>query len=166
MNTVQGPFTLKEQATNFHTFRHIERVRNLLNVCISELLGRGQRHDQSKLKSPEVEVFTEYTPRLAGMTYGSDEYKQCLADMKPTLDHHYANNSHHPEFYLHGVDDMNLFDVLEMLCDWKAAGERHEDGNIFKSIKVNVERFSLSKQLEKILVNTAVRMWPEEVSVP
>lgn len=70
--------TLEQRATNNETFRHIERVRNLLNKCINELLSRGELHDQTKLESPEVEAFTEYTPRLATCTYGSDEYKQYL----------------------------------------------------------------------------------------
>ena len=77
--------------------RHIETVRNLLNVAIKDLLRRGELHDQSKLQSPEVEVFEEYTPKLRDLTYGSDEYKEALAGMKPALDHHYAHNSHHPD---------------------------------------------------------------------
>ena len=70
--------TLEQRATNNETFRHIERVRNLLNACVVELLKRGELHDQTKLDSPEVEVFAEYTPKLAGCTYGSDEYKGFL----------------------------------------------------------------------------------------
>ncbi len=334
--------TLEQKATNYDTFRHIERVRNLLNVCAVELLARGQAHDQTKLESPEVEAFTEYTPKLAACTYGSDEYKSFLAAIKPALDHHYANNRHHPEFQrtseewrpvvgfedshevssfgnvrtidrvasrsgktgdlklkgqvlkqfitpkgyarlqlvgVHGtsnlmvhrivaeafvanpedkpqvnhidgdklnnrpsnlewvtasenlqhayendlkkapikycvecpslglvafgctdmedqlrsagyhkasaagiwnainrggkhldlefvgsrfeewmdspVNDMNLLDILEMLCDWKAASERHNDGNIRKSIEINANRFGLSPQLVRILENTA-----------
>jgi hypothetical protein len=44
--------------------------------------------------------------------------------MKPAIQHHYKANSHHPEFYDNGVEGMSLFDVLEMLLDWKAATER------------------------------------------
>ena len=66
--------TLEEKACNYDTFRHIERVRNLLDEFILELLSRGRLHDQSKLRHPEVEMFTEYTPKLAECTYGSPEY--------------------------------------------------------------------------------------------
>lgn len=194
---------LKEQATNFATMRHIERVRNLLNRVVAELLHRAELHDQSKLDSPEVEVFTECTERLAGMTYGSEEYTAALADMKPALDHHYANNRHHPEhFKWHcpicnlqiddeqheaapqgpndtgvrycpsccgngmiyeselmlkpnlGIHGMNLVDLLEMLCDWKAASERHNDGNIRRSIEINGKRFEMSPQLIRIFENS------------
>lgn len=144
-----------QKATNYDTFRHIERVRNLINNCIVELLKRGELHDQSKLVSPEVEYFTEYTSKLAGCTYGSAEYEGYRAALKPALDHHYANNRHHPEHHKRGVDDMNLIDIVEMLCDWKAASERHNNGNIRKSIEVNANRFGLSPQLVRILENTA-----------
>lgn len=147
--------TESQKATNFETFRHIERVRNLLNLMVAELLRRGELHDQSKLASPEVEVFAEFTPKLAGSTYGSEEYEGFRQDMKPALDHHYANNRHHPEHFKGGVNDMTLIDVLEMLCDWKAASERHNDGNIRKSIEKNADRFGLSPQLVRILENTA-----------
>lgn len=147
--------TLENKATNYDTLRHIERVRSLLNFCVIDLMRKGELHDQSKLESPEVEAFTEYTPKLAGCTYGSEEYKGYLAAIKPALDHHYANNKHHPEHWANGVNDMNLLDVLEMLCDWKAASERHNDGNIQKSIEINSKRFNLSPQLTEILKNTA-----------
>lgn len=147
--------TLEQKATNYDTFRHIERVRNLLTRMAHELLVRGVQHDQSKLVSPEVEAFTEFTSKLATCTYGSAEYEGYRKAMKPALDHHYANNRHHPEHWKNGVDDMNLIDVLEMLVDWKAASERHNDGNIRKSIEVNADRFGLSPQLVRILENTA-----------
>ena len=147
--------TEAEKATNYDTFRHIERVRNLLNACVTDLVKRGELHDQTKLVSPEVEAITEYTPKLATCTYGSDEYKGYLAAIKPALDHHYAHNRHHPEHHKDGINDMNLLDIVEMLCDWKAASERHNDGNIRKSIEINANRFNMSPQLVRILENTA-----------
>lgn len=151
--------TLEQKATNNDTFRHIERVRNLLGVCVVELLRRAELHDQTKLEPPEVELFTEFTPKLSTCSYGSDEYKGYLAEMKPALDHHYAHNRHHPEHHKNGVDDMNLLDIVEMLCDWKAASERHNDGNIRKSIEINANRFGMSPQLVRILENTADLMF-------
>ncbi|WP_216369609.1 DUF5662 family protein, partial [Brevibacillus sp. MCWH] len=64
------------------------------------------------------------------------------------------NNSHHPEFYENGVDGMDLFDLVEMVCDWMAAAKRHDDGNIYESLKINKERFGLSDQLYNIIKNT------------
>jgi hypothetical protein len=49
---------------------------------------------------------------------------------------------------------MTLLDLIEMLCDWKAASERHNDGDIMRSIIVNKERFAISDQLTGILERT------------
>jgi hypothetical protein len=154
--------TIQEQATNAETWRHINRVQQLLVGVTTRLVKRAVVHDQSKLVPPEVGVFATCTERLKGLTYGSPEYKQCLVEMKPALDHHYANNSHHPEFYKDGVDGMDLLDLMEMLCDWKAATERHANGSLIKSLEINTERFKLSPQLRRILENTAARLWNEQ----
>lgn len=146
---------MEQQATNYQTCIHIFRVQELLNGVIKELIERGHKHDQSKLASPEVELFTEYTPSLAPTTYGSVEYNEYKAKLGPALEHHYANNSHHPEFWKDGINDMSLIDILEMLIDWKASSERHHNGNIRKSIEINANRFGMSPQLTKLLENTA-----------
>jgi hypothetical protein len=99
--------------------------------------------------------FDEFTPKLKTSTYGSDEYKAFLADMGDGLKHHYEANRHHPEHFSNGADDMTLADLIEMLADWKAATERHDDGDLAKSLEIQRERFGLSDQLAAILRNTA-----------
>jgi hypothetical protein len=146
--------TLEERATNFETMKHIHLVQHFLHRIVHDLLERAEKHDLSKLEQPEVGLFTEYTPKLAGVTYGSEEYEEFRKKMGDALAHHYAYNRHHPEHWVHGVDDMNLVDVVEMICDWAAACQRHNNGNIRKSIEVNTDRFRLSPQLVKILENT------------
>jgi len=140
------------------TYKHIMKMRELLRDCAKRLQKRGLLHDLSKLKSPEKEMFDEYTPKLEGCTYGSDEYKEYLKGLKVALDHHYKHNSHHPEHYENGVSGFDLFDLIEMFMDWKAATERHADGDIRKSIEINKKRFQLSDQICDIFRNTADRM--------
>jgi hypothetical protein len=79
------------------TLQHIEQVRLFLARVIDDLMSRAIHHDASKLKSPEKEVFDEFTPKLKTSTYGSEEYKGYLQAMGEALKHHYAHNSHHPE---------------------------------------------------------------------
>lgn len=138
----------------FRTMRHIETVRNYLGIVIKEFVDRSINHDQSKLESPEVEIFDIYTAKLRGCTYGSEEYKVYLKEMQVALDHHYKENSHHPEHYDNGINGMNLFDLVEMICDWKSATLRHADGNIYKSLEINQKRYNISPQLQEILTNT------------
>lgn len=189
------------------TKAHIARVDELLTMFAKEMLRRGSVHDASKLSDAEKPLFDEFTPKLKDCEYGSDEYKEFLAGLKPALDNHYAKNSHHPEHYPwhcpacnsqysfeeynaapqtsadcearycpscsshsiiyetelmhkpeHGVSGMDLFDLVEMFFDWKAATERMSSGDIHKSIDINTKRFNLSPQLVRILRNTATRL--------
>jgi hypothetical protein len=194
-------------AGNLLTREHIATVKNIMMSMITDLLYRASVHDDSKLVAPEAEVFAEFGPKLKETTYDTTPgsvYMGFLGQMKPALDHHYANNSHHPEhvpfwkcpecesvfrddkviveenpskdegsdeFCLFcptcettgnhirlesyvTVDGMNLLDLVEMFCDWKAATMRHADGDISRSITQNTERFSLSPQLAQIFQNT------------
>lgn len=137
------------------TLKHIEMVRNYLRMFTDALTLRGVKHDASKLESPELEIFTECTPKLASLTYGSPEYNESLKELKVALEHHYAGNRHHPEHFTKGIEDMTLIDIVEMLCDWKAASLRQHDGNLLKSIELNAERFGYDRQLKQIFLNTA-----------
>jgi Family of unknown function (DUF5662) len=137
------------------TTLHINRVHLLLGQCAVILLERGARHDASKLEEPEKAIFDAVGNRLAVITYAGEEYQHSLADLKMALDHHYTHNPHHPEHYPNGVDGMSLFDLTEMLMDWKAAGERHPGGmNIVRSVEIKSERFAMGEQLKNILMNT------------
>lgn len=145
----------EELETTAQTWQHIDLVRKFLRVAAVEILQRGETHDRSKFDRAEVDVFTEFTPKLKGVTYGSDEYKSFLVQMKPALDHHYAHNAHHPEFFAKGMRGMNLIDVLELFCDWLASTRRHGDGDIVRSIEINQKRFGYSDDLADIFRNTA-----------
>src|SRR3954469_19327953 len=137
---------------------HIAEVRTLLFRVNANLRRRAHVHDVSKLESPEREVFDEFTPKLKGSTYGSEEYRGYLTAMKPALDHHYAANSHHPEHYPDGIRGMSLLDIIEMLCDWKAATMRHADGDILRSIEINQKRFGYTDEMKQILLNTVAEL--------
>lgn len=139
----------------WETQQHIEQVRKYLRFFTDRLTTRGANHDKSKLESPEVELFAQYTDNLKNLEYGSDEYKQSLEALKPALEHHYAVNAHHPEHWKNGINDMSLIDLLEMICDWKASSERNKNGNLLKSIEANAKRFGISNQLLDVLINTA-----------
>lgn len=138
------------------TVAHIERVQTLIQTAINNLSVRAVQHDLSKLEEPEKSAFDRLKAlSLSGMAYGSEEYRACLRAEKPAINHHYAANTHHPEHFANGIDGMSLFDVLEMLLDWKAATERMKNGgDIRASLTINRDRFKITPQLESILLNT------------
>ena len=163
------------------TRAHISRVNQLIGRGMGEMDVRGIRHDRTKLTYPEVSAFDRGTPALKGLTYGSDEYKAAFATygMKEAIEHHYQHNDHHPEYFAYPRDEhgqvtgpknkgelldgtavsrMDLFQVLEMVCDWVAACERHADCDHARSVAVNTERFGLSPQLADIISNTIEKL--------
>lgn len=146
---------MKKYSSKKDTKKHINRVAHYLHLCKKEIVKKAKQHDYDKLHNKvEKKLFDEYTPKLKNCTYGSDEYKNFLEGLKEGLNIHYANNRHHPEHFENGIQGMNLLDLLEMICDWKAASERHNNGDIYKSIEINQERFGYSDELKIIFINT------------
>lgn len=145
------------------TREHIARVRAFIAGAVANLHTRASVHDASKLVEPELSAFDIATPKLAGLVYGSEEYKQSLRDLGPALQHHFAENDHHPEHFPNGCAGMTLMALIEMLCDWRAASERvkqrtddPEKVKTFESgLAFNQERFGYSDELAGILLNTA-----------
>jgi len=154
MNT-ESPVTTTPYDSEQDTLKHIHRVRDLLGWAGDNLWKRGNDHDRTKLGPMEKPIFDKVTPKLKGLTYGSPEYKESLDELGLALAHHYKNNSHHPEHYPNGINGMSLFDLVEMLCDWKAATERHSNGSIRDSLYFNQDRFDITPQLQGVLENTA-----------
>ena len=126
------------------TVDHIDKVRARIDQVIGVLHGRAFHHDYSKLQEPEKSGYDELMI--------SKKYADGKAN--PTIAHHYAVNTHHPEHYDNGVAGMSLLDVVEMLCDWKAASERTKQGSIAQSLKHNKKCFGIDDQLIAILENT------------
>lgn len=72
--------------------------------------------------------------------------------------------SHHMNLHFDGyllkdyqrssLSNMNIIDLVEMLCDWKAASLRQHNGNILKSIEQNAERFGYGKEISSVFINT------------
>lgn len=137
----------------------------LMKVCVL-LLDRAATHDLSKFSEPERSAFMEITPNLKKFEFGSKEYKDALAQMKPALDHHYAVNKHHPEFNAFNgfavgddlIKGMDFIDMIEMFADWSAAAARNKGGNFGKSVDINAKKFNFDNgvdgQLAQLFRNT------------
>jgi len=141
------------------TLKHIAKVAQYMEESSSKLIERSKVHDKSKLEEPEKSMFDGAISKLKEIEYGTKEYDEALKELAPALKHHYENNSHHPEFYSSGINGMSLFDLTEMMMDWKAATERmKDDGDIRKSLDFNKKRFNITDQTYNILLNTINEM--------
>jgi protein associated with RNAse G/E len=136
------------------TKKHMAKVKKFILKLVEELKDRAENHDKSKLEEPELAYFIKGTPKLNGLSYGTEEYNKSLEELKPGIEHHHKNNRHHPEYFENGIKGMNLVDLIELICDWKAASLRHNDGDVRKSLETNKKRFNYSEDLKQILSNT------------
>lgn len=140
---------------------HIAKVEGYLSLCADLLRIRAITHDASKLEEPELSGYAGLSDALKGLEYGTPEYRAAFEPFKEVIKHHYAANDHHPEYHADGVNAMNLLQIIEMLCDWRAASQR-SNGNFEDSITVSCKRFGIDAQLESILRNTASHLgWIE-----
>ena len=149
------------EVVKLETIGHKNKVKENILRIVEGLLYRAETHDDSKLKEPELSIFAEWGPKLSKMEYGSDEYKEALAKMGEGLKHHYEENLHHPEHFENGIRGMDIVDVVEMICDWKAASERMKTGDFKSSLEYNRKRFEFGEELEDIFRNTD-RLWTKE----
>ena len=165
---------MSEIDTSFEneTRKHQQAVCTLMSLVSEHLIRRGLMHDKSKLSEFEYEGFAKETPNLKSLTFGSPEYNEALVRLQKYLTHHYANNRHHPQYFFteandkHAIDKMNLFDIVEMICDWIASSRRQQDGDVLRSLEVNAEKFGISKQLYQILLNTIISIQDMETNSP
>ena len=147
------------------TRKHCALVARYIMLVCHELMERALNHDASKLESPQREAFANVSVKLAGLTYGSPEYQASLNELGPALADHYDKERHHPQHFPGGISDMNLIDVVEMLCDWWASSKRHTDGSIEQSIAVGQKRFGISDQLAQILYNTVESLNEKKINL-
>lgn len=146
------------------TLDHISKVQTELTIIATELIERGRIHDASKLIEPEKSAYDILGEKLKGLPYGSPEYHAAINEVRPAINHHKAHNRHHPEFHLNGIQGMTLIDLVEMICDWRAAGLRDpkNPGNMMKSLDHAFERQRIPQPIYRILVNTIEELWPEK----
>jgi hypothetical protein len=141
---------------------HKDAVEDLLTDVSACLEFRARNHDDSKFCSPEKEMFDQWVPELQQRTFGSPEYKQALQEMGPALQHHYQMNRHHPEHFEEGINEMNLLDLIEMVCDWVASATAR--GNQV-CITYQCQRFGIDEQLANILQNTIWCLTHEDILI-
>ena len=140
------------------TQEHIDKVSKYMSKLSEEIDKRGKEHDKSKLGKEEKPYFDKATPELKKLEFGTKEYEESLKILKPALNHHYKVNRHHPEYHDNGVEDMDLVDLTEMVCDWVAASQRTKDGDAMKSVEICSKRFKVPEQLKSIIINTVKRL--------
>lgn len=134
--------------------QHKKGVKNYLEIISMLLNSRALTHDNSKSSNEEYKYY-----KMANSVNRNDfkTYEEYLDFIKPTLNkglkHHYENNRHHPEYFDNGIEDMTLIDVLEMIADWYISIKQNGK-ELDNEIKYNFDKYNVSEQLRKIIMNT------------
>ena len=141
--------------------QHKQWVTEHMLTAARDLFWRAAVHDNSKFSPEEFELYDKVFPELQKYPYGSPELKAVYTQLGPALKHHLKVNRHHPEFHEDGINDMNLIDVLEMVCDWMAASKRSQTG-IDRGLVINRERYGINDQLFEIIRNTVAMLLEDQ----
>jgi len=140
------------------TLKHRHEVIDKMNDICMRLMQRGVMHDDSKLEPPEKDALDAMDTNMRHLSYGSAEYMDKIKEAGPMLERHRENARHHPEYHGNDFAKMDLLDVVEMLCDWKAATMRHQDGDILKSLEINAKKYDMPEPVRAMLENTIKNM--------
>lgn len=135
---------------------HIRRVNRWLVHFSKAIFDRGQKHDASKLQSPEIEGWTQMDTEER-YPYGSPEYEEKKARYKWLFHEHYSKNRHHPEYFeIHQNKslEMDLLDYIELLCDWLGYRDSINYTDASELIAQQCKRYGFSQEIYDLLLNT------------
>jgi hypothetical protein len=132
--------------------RHTTLVRQALHKIADELNRRAEVHDLSKFSEDEFAGFVQINRVAREHKYGSPEYQASLNAVEPNpVKLHYSRNSHHPEYFGGGANDMDLIDLIEMVCDWYAASKTYGQTSFADSVEISLDRFPMDYSTANIV---------------
>lgn len=93
-------------------YKHTQDVRDMMSAFADEIKNRSTNHDWSKLYEPYKSMFYRDLCNTIEGRMNFDDGEWCKF--------HYDNERHH--LLRRCPDDVNLVDVIEMICDCVCAG--------------------------------------------
>lgn len=126
--------------------------------CRKKMLGLGLRHHYSHNRhhpeffeeQPESEELNDYIAIIHRASRAVDLDESTATIYRKLIEYLKRKQAEQ----ISSINNMSLFDLLEMLIDWIASTERHADGDIEESIRINRDRFFMGKQLIQVFKNT------------
>lgn len=127
-----------------------EQLQKMLGQALGHHYEHNRHHPEhfkNQEPSDKIKALIYVAEYMATNNNSRPDFDYGLKDLIDFLDN---RQSEHQS----SINNMNLFDILEMLIDWVAATQRHSDGDIYKSLEINRDRFSIAPQLLKVMENT------------
>ena len=126
---------------------HVNDVSNMMNSIAEEIMSIGAIHDYTKINEPERSLF--YRELCATIEGKTDSFVD--GEWYPM---HCKTERHHLNEYC--PDDVNLIDVIEMICDCVCAGLARSG---------NVRPIEIDADILKRAVNNTVKILAEAVDI-
>lgn len=148
-----GQENTNQTSTEEYINSHINRVQNWINRFTGILFNRGKVHDKSKLNEPEFSMWKKMDeePRYK---YGTKEYNEKINRYKEVFNLHYQQNRHHPEHWSSFYSEMDLIDVIEMLCDWLGYKDDITIKEAEELVNIQCKRYGFNSTFQNLLYNT------------
>ena len=150
---------IKEQEYTNYINQHVLNVSVAYNK-FSDILCRKLDISPYKLG---IQVFNHDKSKYSDEEF--DGYRQwfypCTTEVRnkelfdKAWEHHYKNNSHHPEYYLDADGDpldMEIIDIAEMLLDWEAMSMKF-GGSTYDYYMKNRDNKPLSEYTKGVIDN-------------
>lgn len=134
--------------------QHIQWLMEGMAWVQGQLMLRMLSHDRTKIGESELDAYAEIVPGFKNLQYGTEEHKAHGKRLGPAWKHHTEHNRHHPEHFESGISDMTLIDLVEMVCDWRAASMRGGYFDWERSLDQAKKNHGIDQQLFEILGNT------------
>lgn len=126
---------------------HVKDVSNMMNSIAEEIMSIGAIHDYTKINDPERSLF--YRELCATIEGKTDSFVD--GEWYPM---HCKTERHHLNEYC--PDNVNLIDVLEMICDCVCAGMARSG---------EVRPVEISPEILQKAVENTVKLCKEHVEV-
>ncbi len=111
-----------------------------------------EHHDQWVCPECDMVYNRKTVPEIG---YPDSQYRWC----KRCHDGKYPGFFETAMIFKPGIYRMTMLDLIEMLCDWKAAGEQHDDNRgLLASIEHNQKRFQYDDNMKSLLTGTAYEL--------
>lgn len=139
--------------------RYKTDVQHVIHQMSSILNERAVTHDQSAFNQMEMQ-----NAFIAINAEGKNpiDTQQLLTTVQ---DIHFASNPHHPEYHENGVRDMSIFDILELMADWKITSRAKVNTTFDQYLNEQFAVYDVPEYVQSIIRQTAKQLnW--DVKVP
>lgn len=140
-----------------------DEILDAINACEKEVA----HHDDSKFSDEEFEGYRKkWYPASEEKKKENEEAIE--EEYRDAWEHHYLNNSHHPDYWLDakGVpQDMDLKSILHMICDWEGMSIKFRSDTLkwYRTKAINDEQKKMSDHTKKVVEKILIALHPAKI---